>query len=193
MCFAFKKFHIEIHKAIRKGKAQREFLIFAAASNNKHDDENPVGFPAYLDDVIRVNSCTYTGSQSSFSPGCIDQMDNLSTIGEELEAAFPQAKNDNKRLKRLSGTSMATAILAGIAGLVLEFSRMERKNGPNVKNQERLLLTKGMVAVLRGCMAGNRPPQPPFYCYIRPWLLFAPEVSREDIVYRISEELRRCM
>ncbi|KAJ5100790.1 hypothetical protein N7456_006842 [Penicillium angulare] len=196
MCFAFKKFHMKIDKAIREAKGKREFLIFAAASNNKHDDEDPVGFPASLRDVIRVNSCTHTGSQSTFSPGCHDRMDNLnnlSIIGEELEAAFPEAKNDNKPLKRLSGTSMSTAILAGVAGLVLEFSMMERKNGPNVKNQEQLLKTQGMVAVLRGCMAGKWPPQPPSYCYIRPWLLFAPEESREDIVYRISEELRRCM
>jgi subtilisin family serine protease len=164
MCFAFTKFHNAIYRAIREAKGQREFLIFAAASNNKHDLENPVGFPAYLDDVIRVNSCTYKGFRSSFSPVCNEQIDSLSTIGEELHAAFPPTKNGNQRLKRMSGTSMATAILAGVAGLVLEFSRIEKKNGPNVKHQERLLITKGMVAVLRGCMAGNRPPPPPLYC-----------------------------
>jgi len=82
----------------------------------------------------------------------------------------------------MSRTSMAIAVLARVAVLILEFSRIERKDGSNARYQGRLLLTRGMVAVLRVWVAG-----------IRPWLLFTPEESRGDIVHRISEELRKSM
>lgn len=62
-------------------------LFFAAASNNKYYSEDPVGFPANLDDVIRVNSCAYTGAKSHFSPdGSERRGDNLGVIGEEMPA-----------------------------------------------------------------------------------------------------------
>ncbi|KAF3074326.1 Subtilisin DY [Trichoderma lentiforme] len=105
MCFAFTRFHSTIYKAICEAKGRRDVLIFAAASNNKHDLENPVGFPACIDEVIRVNSCTHKGLQSSFSPTCHSERSSLSIIGEELQAAFPLAKNGNEPLKRMTGTS----------------------------------------------------------------------------------------
>lgn len=172
------------------------YLIFAAASNNKHDEENPVGFPARSPEVIRVDSCTWQGKQSNFSPSCSGVRHSLCTIGEELQAAFIEYDDKNEvrtqATKHMSGTSMSTAILPGIAGLVLEFSRIQTEKGPNLldNDRERLLRNEGMMAVLQRCMGGVESLEPGKYRYIRPWLLFRPEAPREAIVHTISEQLR---
>lgn len=197
MAFAFSRYQKEIRKAINKTKGEREFLIFAAASNNKHDEPNAVGFPARASEVIRVNSCTWQGHPSNFSPGCSEVQHNLATIGEEINAAFTQTLDKgevrNQIFKRLSGTSQSTAIMAGIAGLVLEFARTKTEKGPNVQGEERLRIKEGMMAVLQRCMGGAEALQPNKYRYIKPWLLFKPEAPRDSLVWQIQFVLDHCM
>ena len=187
MSFAFSTYQRPIYEAIMRARARNAF-IFAAASNDKHNAENPVGFPASLNEVIRVNSCTHRGFQSQFSPMGDSRTPNFSVIGEVVKAAFPLAKNHGLIETRMSGTSTATAILSGIGALVLEFSRASK-----IDYVDRLALVQGMRTVLFDCMAGKDPPSPPTYCHIRPWLLFDPQFSVSAVAARISDALRKCV
>lgn len=163
--------------AISSARDQHGVLFFAAATNDAHFKEDSVGFTATMADVIRVNSCSYNGQQSRFSPDSDRNTANaLSTLGEEIEAAFPVTLNDGKPLKCLTGTSMATSIMSGIAGLLIEFTKLcgdsslPKDNVSNMRDQ--LRTPEGMRSVLYHCMAGVRQPEAPKYSYILPWVLF---------------------
>jgi hypothetical protein len=86
MAFAFSQRKLNIEQAIRKtiGLHDTPVLFFAAASNAKHYSKKPVGHPAQMDEVIRVNSCTYDGIKSVFSPSSNKRDNALGTIGEEI-------------------------------------------------------------------------------------------------------------
>ncbi|KAK3367710.1 hypothetical protein B0H63DRAFT_85335 [Podospora didyma] len=196
MAFAFSDTQDGIRKAIVNAKATRDVLFFAAASNNRHNERNPVGFPARMSEAIRVNSCTWQGHPSKFSPPGFTERDNLATLGEELYAAFTELNYDNSRpsyRKRLSGTSGSTALMAGIAGLVLEFARTTSTRGSNVENAERLLRNEGMMAILQHCMVGGYTLPPDRYRNIKPWVLFHPQAPREVAVFQITQQLKDCM
>ncbi len=188
MAFAFSHPHPALADAIRRARGQRNVLFFAAASNNKYFSEDPVGFPAKMDEVIRVNSCSHSGKRSSFSPrGSERRGDNLGTIGEEMPAADAGAGTGGRGRgeRRMSGTSMATAVMTGVAALVVEFSRLAPApeiypDRPREQVTTELLTNDGMKAVLHRCLAGVNPPAPPTYCYIRPWLLF--DVNNQDVM-----------
>lgn len=193
MSFAFTNAQENLRRAIISAIGQRDILFFAAASNDRHYESDPVGFPASMDEVIRVNSCKHNGQQSDFSPNSDYRRDNaLSTIGEEIEAAFPPRKNDGEPLKRLSGTSMSTAILAGIAALLIEFAKLQVLPASVASSMEsRLHTSAGMKAVLYHCMAGIKPREAPWYNHIRPWVLFTIERKHDVIVHQINDALDR--
>lgn len=193
MSFAFTRPQPKIERAIRWAIGQHDVLFFAAASNDRHHYNDPVGFPATMQEVIRVNSCTHNGRQSHFSPNSDEKRENaLSTIGEEIGAAFSLTKNDNRRVKRLSGTSMSTAILVGVAALIIEFSKVRGLPKNVISNMEtRLHTSAGMKAVMFHCMAGIKPPDPPKYSYIQPWLLFTTERTNDEVVLLINHALNR--
>jgi subtilisin family serine protease len=198
MAFAFSLPDHTISNAIRRAKGNRDRLFFAAASNNKYYSEDPVGFPANLDDVIRVNSCSHSGSRSSFSPHGNEKGDSLGTIGEEMPAAVPRAEHDaaaGEGEQRMRGTSVATAVLTGIAALVIEFSRLGAApridtNRPPEEVTAELLTNTGMKRVLYHCLAGTNPPAPPEYSYVRPWLLFQPR-NQEIAASKIREAMTK--
>ncbi|KAI7780605.1 hypothetical protein LA080_015888 [Diaporthe eres] len=138
------KHHVNVMNAISSARDQHGVLFFAAATNDAHFKEDSVGFPATMADVIIVNSCSYNGQQSRFSPDSDRNTANaLSTLGEEIEAAFPVTLNDGKPLKCLTGTSMATSIMSGIAGLLIEFTKLcgdsslPKDNVSNMRDQLR--------------------------------------------------------
>jgi hypothetical protein len=197
MSFAFTKSHDKLRRAIVSaigdGNVERDILFFAAASNDQHYNSNPVGFPAMMDQVIRVNSCKHNGRQSDFSPESGGKWEGaLSTIGEEIEAAFPPGKKNGTTSKRLSGTSTSTAILVGVAALLIEFAKLQCLPKDVTSNMEsRLHTSAGMRSVLYYCMAGKNPPLPPTYSYIRPWLLFTVEKKHDFVVHEINHALDR--
>jgi hypothetical protein len=196
MSFAFTRSDDKLRRAIvaaiGNGGMERDILFFAAAStNDQHYNSTPVGFPASMDQVIRVNSCKHNGRPSDFSPESDDRWENaLSTIGEEIEAAYPPGKNDGATIKRLSGTSTSTAILVGVAALLIEFAKLQSLPKDVISNMEpRLHTSSGMKSVLYNCMAGKKPPQAPNYSYIRPWLLFTTEKSHQLVIHEINYAL----
>jgi subtilase family protein len=94
MSFLFLQPQDSIREVIEYAHSKR-VLVFAAASNNKHNESNPVGFPARLDKVIGAYSCTHQNQRSHFSPDpsvtLSNQRPKFAVIGEHLSAAFPMA------------------------------------------------------------------------------------------------------
>ena len=194
MSFAFSTEQREIERAIKEAIGHHDMLFFAAASNNKHYSKDPVGYPAQINEVIRVNSCTYKGVRSHFSPESDYKKDNaFSTIGEEIRSAYSQQKGRTEAYKRLSGTSMATAVMAGSAALVIQFAKIrgmpERENGINIMD-EQLHSSRKMKAVFFRCMSGKTPPEPPTYTYVRPWTLFSTDSEDAEAVGDSKHALR---
>jgi hypothetical protein len=101
-------------------------------------------------------------------------MANLSALGENLNAAFPPHLNDMNYEKRLTGTSMATPILAGISGLVIEFSRiLKARQLEEGEIPLDILTVEGMALVFEKCMLTDADKSPPpEYYHLDPARLF---------------------
>jgi subtilisin family serine protease len=95
--------------------------MFAAASN---DGLNTLGaFPALYEEVIPVFSANAFGAFSEFNPGQFDRY-SFCALGENVKSFWPELPpqdSEYAKYKRLSGTSIATPIVAGIAANLLDF------------------------------------------------------------------------
>ncbi|KAH6976457.1 peptidase S8/S53 domain-containing protein [Ilyonectria sp. MPI-CAGE-AT-0026] len=191
MSFAFEEEELAIKDALynAKKKSLKPVLMFAAASNNRALQNQPIGYPARVNDrVICVNSSTIQDEKSSFSPHGIPGWPNLSAVGENVLAAWPTSKSGP--WKRMSGTSCATPIVAGVAALILDFAKkdipeLRNQHGWNARKAE-LWETLGMRSVLRRCLTDEYKDEK--YNFLRPWkLLTEPE---HTIAVRIEEALK---
>lgn len=190
MAFGFTERKLKIERAIRKAIGVRDVpvLFFAAASNDKHHTKDPVGHPARMDEVIRVNSCAHNGTRSSFSP-ISDKKDNgLGTIGEEIQSAYFQHGIGTQM--RQSGTSMATAVMTGVAGLVIEFVKLIEVPSSDAREmQMQLHSCSGMKAVLSRCMSRDTTRMSHDIIYVMPWLLFDKNHGHNDVIRDINRAL----
>ncbi|KAJ6447116.1 subtilase family domain-containing protein [Purpureocillium lavendulum] len=196
MSFAFEEEEADIKEALRNAKSKasdKNALMFAAASNNRALRINPVGYPARaINRVICVNSSTVHDRPSDFSPEGQPGQPNLSAVGENVEAAWPVSGDagDETTRKRMSGTSCATPIVAGIAAMVLDFAK---KDGPELRSlrdwdvkKGELWETLGMISVLKRCMTAGKDDRS--YNFLKPWrLLKEPDFS--IIAVKIIEAL----
>ncbi|KAH8433753.1 uncharacterized protein LDX57_011387 [Aspergillus melleus] len=164
MSFGFADKQPNISKAIRKALDKREeSIIFFAAASNFGANEREM-FPAYLDSVISVRGTNANGNFEDFNPPRSErEVAVFGTLGVDVPAAGLAADEVYK-----SGTSVATAVAAGIAGILLAY--VNSKSGiyafDDVK--KKLSTCKGMQAMFRhlasdtlkcGCL------------YVTPWSL----------------------
>lgn len=96
----------------------------------------------------------------------------------------------------MTGTSVATAVLMGVAALVVEFSRLRAAqaifpDGAEAGAMCSLLTNAGMKRVLYHCLAGTNPPPPRSYSFVLPWLLFNPDKTPEDVAYEIRQAMTK--
>ena len=108
--------------------------MFAAASND--GGLSTVAFPASLRQVICVNALDGYGRPSNFNPEARPDT-NLAVLGEFVEAAWSRQAS-SAHTARKAGTSVATPIAAGIAALILEYSRQDGPAGSKVHKPDQL-------------------------------------------------------
>lgn len=118
LSFGFQRGVAAIQKAIDKAvSSDRNTIIFAAASNDASNA--PRAYPAKHDRVICVHSADGSGDRSKFNPTAVDGTDNFCVLGENIQAAWPQAQGRYQGLRRMSGTSFATPVGVAIAAFMI--------------------------------------------------------------------------
>ncbi|WXC52634.1 hypothetical protein QX201_012297 [Fusarium graminearum] len=159
----FKEDHAELERQVKKATAggeMQEILIFAAASNWQ-DSQGGVAFPARMADRVTCIFCCNGGRRSSreWNPRARTGTSNFTMIGEDV------VLDSGKKLK--GGTSVSTALAAGLAAKIIDFSRQPDICDFISESTRRKLKTKaGMDSIFKG-MSGE-PDREGYEC-IEPW------------------------
>ena len=104
---------------------QKNVVLIAAAGNDNTDQPS---YPAAYKEVIGVSAISYNGERASFS-NFGDYID-VSAPGVQIPSTY-----FNQQYASLSGTSMASPHVSGLAGLILSAN-------PNLKNTEVIKIIK---------------------------------------------------
>ncbi|KAF5581054.1 hypothetical protein FPCIR_10443 [Fusarium pseudocircinatum] len=134
----FRNYSKELDEAVTKAKAAG-VLIIAAASN--WQNTNTVAFPARHNLSTMCIYSTNTGNQSSsFNPEPRVDTQNFAILGEGFQHP------DQRRNERMSGTSMATAVAAGLAARIVDFSR-QKDNRASIFRAQDVGKLPGMLSI----------------------------------------------
>jgi hypothetical protein len=153
MSFGFRS-SIDIVEDAITYAAGRKIIIFAAAANHGGNLKH-IAFPALMGSVICIKSAQGNGISSNFNPSNTDDAGfNFSTLGEGVLSLWPMKETEYGIVlkRRQSGSSVATPIAAGIAALLLEFSRQPDENskpGLLEESREALKSVDGMKILFR--------------------------------------------
>jgi hypothetical protein len=144
----------------------KNVIMFAAASNVGGQDE--VSWPAKSEHVICLHASDGMGNKSSFTPDLRKHTDNFSIIGMKVLSSSPSHLQNGPQV-RMSGTSCATPVAAGIAANVLEIAGLYLSRQKDLSSEDEtcwqdLRSRSGMCEVFR-LMSRDRDG----YDYIRPW------------------------
>ncbi len=171
--FSFKDYEYEIDNAIRRA-IERGIIVVVAASGMR-------GI-RWIREVIAAYSADANGNASHFNPSPRYNEENFSFLGEDVESAWPVAFGEGPK-KSLSGSSVATAVAAGIAALFLRFSRQESHLfQPNALRY--LSTPEGMRKVFRYLSSGRGS-----HGYVTPWKLLSKRQSSARIVEILEDIL----
>ncbi|KLO86455.1 Uncharacterized protein LW93_11231 [Fusarium fujikuroi] len=156
MALGFEEYQPEIAKAIARARST-QILIFSAASNSQNMKR--IYFPAKDHYQVFGIFSTNAGNRESrdLNPSPDERQHSFAIFGEGIEIA------EDKPL--LSGSSYSTSIAAGLAGMLLDFSRQETDK-EDVPDMSRLrdmeVMTRIFLEMARESSDGK-------YKCIRPW------------------------
>ncbi|KFY52592.1 hypothetical protein V496_08343 [Pseudogymnoascus sp. VKM F-4515 (FW-2607)] len=139
-----------------------ETVLFAAARNN--GGVKGIAYPASQTEVICINSTDGEGNPSPFNPSPKEDK-NFSTLGEAVLSSWPRSVQ-----QRMTGTSFATPIAAGIAAVTMDY--MEQRTMDWSKDDDRYVARRiktrgGIIAVFDKHLSDPRSG----FRFLCPWLM----------------------
>ncbi len=166
MSFGFENNEKAVDRAISSAVLDRtrQILFFAAASN--YGANTTEMFPARHMDVISIRGTTADGTFENFNPPRgSDEGTVYGTLGLTVPGVAPGIEGA-KTYK--SGTSVATAIAAGLAGMMLEFVNARQHLRNFEKISAKLSTHRGMLAMFSSLSTSTMNEK---YNYVTPWRL----------------------
>lgn len=161
-----------LRAAIERARAS-SVLLFAASSNEGIRTKAGMAYPARALEVIAVDAADVHGNPSKFNPPQLRDKARFTALGEAVRSTYPlhlPSEDSEDGFKRMVGTSCATPIAAGIAGLVLEFAR-QRPLCFEPAIEAHLKSVEGMRLILTKCLSLKYADSSPFN-HLDPTILF---------------------
>jgi hypothetical protein len=159
--------------------SSKDIVIIAAASNSgSRVPYRRVAYPARMNGhVISIRSATSQSERAAASPLPSANDDNFMLLGEAIRAACVQTQS----IAYFSGSSFATPIAAGIAALIIEFSKHKHtkpkamRGAPYVKaDAQKMVCTyEGIRKIFRDMATVPDQRIDSGCALITPWQLFA--------------------
>ncbi|KAL2692428.1 hypothetical protein Neosp_002837 [[Neocosmospora] mangrovei] len=183
--------HDELEAQIKMataGGAAPEILVFAAASN--WQNINGVACPASMTDRVIGIFCCNGGLKNSrqWNPNPRNHAANFAMLGEDV------ALDSGMRL--LGGTSVSTALAAGLAAKLLDFSRQpDVQSWISKASREKMKTKAGMSAILKEMSRNNV--NEGYEC-IAPWEILPADAasgiaSREKVREAVCTIIKKAM
>jgi hypothetical protein len=172
--------HRELQATIRRAR-DNNVLLFAASSNEGIRTKAGMAYPARALEVIAVDAADVHGNPSKFNPPQTRDKARFTALGEAVRSTYPMhlpSEDPEPGWKRMVGTSCATPIAAGIAGLVLEFAR-QRPLCFDSSIEAHLKSVEGMRLILTKCLSLKYAENSPFN-HLDPTMLFHCTERSED-------------
>jgi hypothetical protein len=145
MSFGYRKDQAQIKREIFNGLLSRdeEILFFAAAANS--GVREPEMFPARLAHVISMRGANAKGYFPDFNP---PPKPGEAIIYGTLGVDVPGASiHPGVYLETKSGSSVATAVAAGMAAVLLEYASLKCQEGQNSAIIRKLKTRQGMLSM----------------------------------------------
>lgn len=184
MSFGFPSWVADIDRALNYAH-NNDVLLFAAAANDGANTTIPEAWPARDHIVFSIHATHQNGSNWAQNPST-DRTDNWATLG--VDVSLDETEGDTQAI---TGTSIATPIAAGMAAMLIEFTRqadVRYKSSKKFRLLQRAQTFHGMQTLFRASsqyMVAHR------YFYLKPWHLFSTNFYEEErICYDIDRQLR---
>jgi hypothetical protein len=167
MSFGYVEEQRVISRAIRRALYERDdsVLFFAAASNSGANEKEM--FPARHDAVISIRCTNSNGDFEAFNaPKNQDEETVFGTLGMDVPSSWLSDHHETEEYK--SGTSVATAVAAGLAGVLLGYADARSKESTSYDVRRKLRTRQGMQRMFRALAF---PTLKERYLYMAPWKL----------------------
>ena len=178
-----------IRKAINKATFDRnDQILFFAAAGNEGANLQKVMFPARHELAVPIYGTDATGAfLDKLNPRI--KRDGPSIFGT-LAKDLPCAGRDEESEVSVTGTSFATAVAAGYAGMLLEYVRLlefERQvdGSRSFRWRDQLSTRRGMLALFQ--TIAEQPPDRRYYLNPNHFFQQSEEVRKADIIKAVND------